>query len=730
MSHHSLCTASSETSYLVPSTPSTPSLHRPLLAQDIKKVRNAKQLSLKVLPSPSSSSISSNGDNDNTIAPSPSFPPSSTSLSSRRPFTPTPLLSASLKTSAAPSTPCTPSFSASTSKRRSQLLLDDALPTPRLPLPTTASHRSISAYFSDYSLECGAASPYTTEPVCVLPNLYLGAEHNASDIRTLQRLGITFVLNVAIEIAQVEKGSSASMSMEKMNEKAGETVRGGVQFKSLAWTHHQKNLLQDFPAAFALIDEAIARNNGNGKALVHCQLGVSRSASLVIAYVMRSLGMGLTEAYDFVKERSGVISPNMSLMYQLSEYEKSLKNPGNSTSITESSDASSTRSRNSWCSQMDDDEPPYPFSAAFADAENDDDLAAPRVDVGTSQMDDSFLPPATPIRQEFYKRPLTPDSVVDHPNTKPFQSPSRLAQPKSFLSSRRASHLSRLGYQRSPLTSFSSSSSCSIASDCRTPVEASFPLPKTPTTENFSSLSLEMESTNATTTSTCDAEMMVPPTPFLRSSFSIPSLSSSTSSYASSVSSFEACHRPSISSLSSSTSTYFTACDDDDIIEDGPGAGVYSPRNSGNWSCLPSTSMSTSSQSVIAVTHEEVLKPEVKKKKMNPLWSGLKALQVVADAYSASSSSSSSFITTATPESSTMPLSSATAVVTAEPAPVAAATSTPVTSTSTSAPTSTNATTTTMALTKSKLPDFIFSPRTYHESRSFGDFYHALCMEG
>ncbi|KAI8360282.1 catalytic domain of Map kinase phosphatase 5, partial [Mortierella sp. GBAus27b] len=149
---------------------------------------------------------------------------------------------------------------------------------------------------------------YTSEPVCILPNLYLGAEHNALDVRTLKRLGITFVLNVAIEIAQ-------------------EAIRGGVEFRSLAWTHHQKNLLHDFPAAFALIDEAVASHNGNGKALVHCQLGVSRSASLVIACVMRSLNVGLTEAYDFVKQKSSVISPNMSMMYQLAEFEKRLKNP-------------------------------------------------------------------------------------------------------------------------------------------------------------------------------------------------------------------------------------------------------------------------------------------------------------------------------------------------------------------------------------------------------------------
>ncbi|KAK3832693.1 MAG: protein-tyrosine phosphatase-like protein, partial [Linnemannia elongata] len=165
---------------------------------------------------------------------------------------------------------------------------------------------------------------YISEPVCVLPNLYLGAEHNATNVRVLKRLGITFVLNVAIEIAQQE-GSTTTTTTQLDTSAAEEATRGSIEFKSLAWTHHQKDLLRDFPTAFAMIDEALAGSNGQGKALVHCQLGVSRSASLVIAYVMRARGMGLTEAYDFVKQRSGVISPNMSLMYQLAEFEKGLK---------------------------------------------------------------------------------------------------------------------------------------------------------------------------------------------------------------------------------------------------------------------------------------------------------------------------------------------------------------------------------------------------------------------
>ncbi|KAI8604484.1 dual specificity phosphatase, partial [Dissophora ornata] len=165
---------------------------------------------------------------------------------------------------------------------------------------------------------------YTKEPVCVLPHLYLGAEHNATDVRTLARLGVTAVLNVAVEItaSSQQQPSSPSRVTAINGDRIVKTMQGhSIHFKNLSWTHHQRNLQSEFPMAFAFIEET---KNIGGKVLVHCQLGVSRSASLVIAYVMKTLQMNLTDAYEFVKTRSGVISPNMSLMYQLAEFGKSL----------------------------------------------------------------------------------------------------------------------------------------------------------------------------------------------------------------------------------------------------------------------------------------------------------------------------------------------------------------------------------------------------------------------
>lgn len=58
-----------------------------------------------------------------------------------------------------------------------------------------------------------------------------------------------------------------------------------------------------------------------GKVLVHCQAGVSRSATICIAYVMTHYGMGLEEAFDFVRARRSHISPHLNFMRQLQEYE-------------------------------------------------------------------------------------------------------------------------------------------------------------------------------------------------------------------------------------------------------------------------------------------------------------------------------------------------------------------------------------------------------------------------
>lgn len=61
-----------------------------------------------------------------------------------------------------------------------------------------------------------------------------------------------------------------------------------------------------------------------GKTLVHCVAGVSRSASICIAYLVKYHHMALDQAYKHVKRRRPVIHPNVGFWKQLIEYEHRL----------------------------------------------------------------------------------------------------------------------------------------------------------------------------------------------------------------------------------------------------------------------------------------------------------------------------------------------------------------------------------------------------------------------
>jgi atypical dual specificity phosphatase len=82
-------------------------------------------------------------------------------------------------------------------------------------------------------------------------------------------------------------------------------------------------ILEHFPSCNNFLDEAM--DSSEGKALVHCQAGVSRSPSVVIAYLMYKNKLTLSEAYNFVIARRTYIKPNFGFMHQLCLYEQQLR---------------------------------------------------------------------------------------------------------------------------------------------------------------------------------------------------------------------------------------------------------------------------------------------------------------------------------------------------------------------------------------------------------------------
>ena len=69
------------------------------------------------------------------------------------------------------------------------------------------------------------------------------------------------------------------------------------------------------------IDQAIAQN---GHVLVHCLMGISRSATAVIAYVMWKKHMRFAEAIAFVKGKHQETDPNAGFRLQLQDFQCAL----------------------------------------------------------------------------------------------------------------------------------------------------------------------------------------------------------------------------------------------------------------------------------------------------------------------------------------------------------------------------------------------------------------------
>ncbi|KAL2810419.1 hypothetical protein BJX63DRAFT_320123 [Aspergillus granulosus] len=95
----------------------------------------------------------------------------------------------------------------------------------------------------------------------------------------------------------------------------------GPEYVHVGWDHNSE-ILDDLYPLCELIDSRISQGK---KVLVHCQLGASRSASLVIAYgLFKNRALDFNSMYETVKERSRWVSPNMSLIYQLTDFRSRL----------------------------------------------------------------------------------------------------------------------------------------------------------------------------------------------------------------------------------------------------------------------------------------------------------------------------------------------------------------------------------------------------------------------
>ena len=136
----------------------------------------------------------------------------------------------------------------------------------------------------------------------ILSYLYLGSFGNAANEKELNNRKIKCIINCATECQ--------NCFPEQFNYLKIEGVDDNFPIKSY----------------FSKTNNYIKTAKAEGKnVLVHCFAGVSRSTSIVVAYLMKEMGYSFKEAYEFVRKRRPQVNINSFFVKQLVEYEKELK---------------------------------------------------------------------------------------------------------------------------------------------------------------------------------------------------------------------------------------------------------------------------------------------------------------------------------------------------------------------------------------------------------------------
>ncbi len=140
-------------------------------------------------------------------------------------------------------------------------------------------------------------SNLVADPSHIIDNIYLGSAYNVSSLDTLNKYGIERILNVTKEIP--------CMFPEKFTYKS-------IQVKDTR-DSFLENHLED---AYQFII-----NSPSKQVIVHCYMGSSRSATIVLYYLMKKYHKTYQEALDFVRSKRSCVNLNKNFAEELQKLE-------------------------------------------------------------------------------------------------------------------------------------------------------------------------------------------------------------------------------------------------------------------------------------------------------------------------------------------------------------------------------------------------------------------------
>lgn len=148
------------------------------------------------------------------------------------------------------------------------------------------------------------ASQHFDEVNGILPRLWLASYMGTQNETKLRELGITHILSL----------------YRNPNQKRVK----GCQYQDVEIEDvDHADILRHFPACLKFIEDTLSEDKKN-QILVHCAQGISRSATIILAYLIKHSHMKPEDALVFLKSKRSCVEPNVGFMQQLEKFHQEL----------------------------------------------------------------------------------------------------------------------------------------------------------------------------------------------------------------------------------------------------------------------------------------------------------------------------------------------------------------------------------------------------------------------
>jgi hypothetical protein len=148
-----------------------------------------------------------------------------------------------------------------------------------------------------------------TEPTLIVDNIYLGSAYNAASSSTLKRFNITVIINATTEIRNYFPDEF-------------------TYYRYSLYDNNKNSIDKYLDDSFSKIKHH--QDNTGGNILIHCFMGASRSVSIVVNYLIKTMknndGSSYTfeEALQFIKNKRPIVNPTHKLAGDIITHNKKI----------------------------------------------------------------------------------------------------------------------------------------------------------------------------------------------------------------------------------------------------------------------------------------------------------------------------------------------------------------------------------------------------------------------